>query len=87
MDWQGVRTQIKIQFQDILALTVVIPFLTFTVLVLIGNRDLEVIRIYVPLISIILGGYFGQGAIKAWRTNGNYDAGEITVHKDNSPTI
>jgi len=75
MGWQGFRTQVKIQFQDILALTVVIPFLVFTVLVLFGERDLEIIRIYVPLISIILGGYFGQGAIKAWRDT------------DNKPTI
>lgn len=66
-DWYGFRYRIKIQFQDVLALTIILPFLTFTALVFFGQKDAEILRIYVPLISIILGGYFGQGAIKAWR--------------------
>lgn len=67
MDWTGFRYRIKIEFQDILALTFTIPFLIFTILVLFGERDTEVLRIYVPLVSIILGGYFGQGAIREWK--------------------
>ena len=63
-----IKVNIKIRFQEILALTVVIPFLAFTILVLLGERPLTVIQIYVPLISIILGGYFGQGAIREWRS-------------------
>ncbi len=60
-------TRIKIRFQEVLALVIVIPFLIFTILVLFGEKDMEILRIYVPLISIILGGYFGQGAIREWR--------------------
>lgn len=66
-EWYGFRYRIKIQFQDALALTIILPFLAFTALVFWGQKDAEILRIYVPLISIILGGYFGQGAIKAWR--------------------
>ena len=75
MGWQGLRYKIKVEFQDVLALTLLVPFLIFTALALFGVTDLEIVRIYVPLISIILGGYFGQGAIKAWRDT------------DNQPTI
>ncbi len=74
MGWTGLRYRIKIEFQDILALIVVIPFLSFTIMVLFGERDTEVLRIYVPLVSIILGGYFGQGAIREWKNGGKTDA-------------
>ena len=66
---QKLKVSIKIRFQEILALTVIVPFLIFTTHVLLGERDLTVIQIYVPLISIILGGYFGQGAIREWRSH------------------
>ena len=64
-----IRVNVQIRFQEILALTVVIPFLVFTVLVLIGERPYTVIQMYVPLIGIILSGYFGQGAIREWRSH------------------
>jgi len=63
------KVNIKIRFQEILAMTVIIPFLIFTIMVLTGERDYHIIQIYVPLISIILGGYFGQGAIREWRSH------------------
>ena len=63
------KVSIQIRFQEILALTVIIPFLIFTTHVLFGERDYQIIQIYVPLISIILGGYFGQGAIREWRSH------------------
>ena len=61
------KYNVKVRFQEILAMTVIIPFLAFTVLVMFGEKDVEILRIYIPLISIILGGYFGQGAIREWR--------------------
>ncbi len=61
------KYRVKIRFQEMLALIVVIPFLIFTILVLFGEKDMEILRVYVPLISIILGGYFGQGAIREWK--------------------
>ncbi len=59
-------------------MTIIIPFLYFTVQVLFVGRELEVLRLYVPLLSIILGGYFGQGAIREWhRSEYEYKSGEM----------
>ena len=66
-DWYGIRSKVKIQFQDVLALLIVIPFLIFTALVATRGVDIEILRIFVPLVSIILGGYYGQGAIQQWQ--------------------
>lgn len=66
--WYGIRSKIKVQFQDVLALLIVVPFLIFTALVATRGVDIEILRIFVPLVSIILGGYFGQGAIQQWQT-------------------
>jgi len=65
--WTGLRYKIKVEFQDVLALMIVVPFLVFTILVMLGEHSTEILRIYVPLISIVLGGYFGQGAIREWQ--------------------
>jgi len=73
VSWKGVRWRIKIEFQDILAILFVACFFYVAINSYLGYRDTEyeLLRILVPLITIILGGYFGQGVIKRWRsTNG-----------------
>ena len=67
MGWTGYRTQVKIRFQEILAVAVIAPFLYFTAMAIFKQGDLEVLRIYAPLVLTILGGYFGQGAIREYR--------------------
>ena len=89
---RGFHYHIKIEFQDVLAMSIIVPFLYFTVEVLFWGRDLEVLRLYVPLLSIILGGYFGQGAIREWhRSEYEYKSGEM-IFRDvgrngNKPSI
>ena len=89
---KGFSWHIRIEFQDILAMSIIMPFLYFTVEVLFVGRDLEVLRLYVPLLSIILGGYFGQGAIREWhRSEYEYKSGEM-IFRDvgrngNKPSI
>jgi len=80
----GFRYRIKIQFQDVLALMVVMPFLGLTVLAFLGEKDTEILRIYSPLILTILGGYFGQGAIRQW---GESRPHEITPSKPTEKQI
>ena len=89
---RGFSYHIKIEFQDVLAMSIIAPFLYFTVEVLFWGRELEVLRLYVPLISIILGGYFGQGAIREWhRSEYEYKSGEMIFrdvgHNGNKPSI
>ena len=84
MGCSGFRYRIKIRFQEILALVLVIPFLLFTILVILGRGDIELIKIYVPLIMTILGGYFGQGAIELWKKG---DINEIIEDKSNNSPI
>jgi len=79
MGWKGIRYRVKIRFQEILALVLVIPFLVFTVLLIFGRGDMELLRLYSPLIMTILGGYFGQGAIALWRKG---EIEEIVEEKD-----
>lgn len=66
-NWTGFRTRIKIEFQDVLALCFVVPFLSLTVMVVVGVAEMEILRIYVTLISIILGGYFAQGTVREYQ--------------------
>lgn len=80
------KIAIQIRFQEILALTVVIPFLVFTTHVLMGERDYSIIQIYVPLISIILGGYFGQGAIREWRGQNGRHEQPVVEYTPDDPT-
>ena len=82
MPWTGVKHQIKIQFQDVLALSIIVPFLIFTALVLFTNKEIEILRIYQPIIITILAGYFGQGAVKEFR-----GGSEIDEHYRKKPYI
>ena len=79
------KVNIQIRFQEILALTVVIPFLIFTTHVLLGERDYHIIQIYIPLISIILGGYFGQGAIREWKGHKEQTEQPIVEYQPEDP--
>lgn len=79
------KVRIQIRFQEILALTVIIPFLIFTTHVLFGERDYQIIQIYVPLISIILGGYFGQGAIREWRSHQEQIEAPVMEYRPDGP--
>jgi len=79
------KVRIQIRFQEILALTVIIPFLVFTTHVLFGERDYQIIQIYVPLISIILGGYFGQGAIREWKGHKEQTEQPIVEYRPDDP--
>ena len=83
MDWTGFRYRIKIEFQDVLAIIFVGFFFFVTMSSYLGWRDPEyrLVQILVPLITIILGGYFGQGAISRWRNGGVQD------DKEQRPTI
>jgi len=75
MGWKGIRYRIKVEFQDILAIVFVLFFFYVAVASYLGWRDPEyhLVQILVPLITIILGGYFGQGAISRWREGGMKD--------------
>ena len=79
------KVRIQIRFQEILALTVIVPFLIFTTHVLFGERDYQIIQIYVPLISIILGGYFGQGAIREWKGHKEQTEQPIVEYRPDDP--
>ncbi len=79
---KGFSWHIRIEFQDILAMGIVLPFLYFTTQVLFLGHDLEVLRLYVPLMSIILGGYFGQGVVREWhRSEYEYKSGEMVFRE------
>jgi len=79
LGWLGTRVKIKIRFQEILALIIIIPFLGFTGITVYGKiyglpYDLmPLLQSYLPIVSIILGGYFGQGAIREWKHKQVYE--------------
>jgi len=70
------RYKIKIEFQDILALIIIIPFLIFSIKSAFGNGDLEILRIYIPLVTTVLAGYFGQGAVREWKRDDSNESEE-----------
>lgn len=80
MGWKGFRYKIKIEFQDVLAILFTLFFFYVTISSYLGVRDPnhELVNTLSPLISIILGGYFGQGMVSRWRKGGvvNEDQGE-----------
>ena len=56
----------EFSFKDFLAAMFVAAFLYFSWRALCSETALDLVRALVPLIGIILGGYFGQEAITVW---------------------
>ncbi len=75
MGWKGFRYKIKVEFQDVLAILFTVFFFYITISSYLGVRDpeYELVNILLPLITIILGGYFGQGMVSRWRKGGVVD--------------
>ncbi|SHK96642.1 N-acetylmuramoyl-L-alanine amidase [Desulforamulus aeronauticus] len=54
-------------FKDLLAIVFSGSFLYYAYCALTSDKALDLVDTMVPLIGIILGGYFGQEAIQAWK--------------------
>ncbi len=65
--WRGVRSRIMVEFSDVLAVVLVAAFLWLTWAVVTGQADVEVLRVYIPVMSIVVAGYFGEAAIREWQ--------------------
>ena len=82
MGWQGFRTRVKIEFKDILAVKFTVPFVGFSIYALISTGDYELVSIWSPIIITILGGYFGQGMVREWKTPYSKDSNMPKGDKD-----
>lgn len=70
------RYRIKIEFKDILAVMFVTFFFYVTISSFLGNGEYELVKTLVQPVSIILGGYFGQGMVRSWRNKETEDYGK-----------
>lgn len=61
----------EFSFKDLLAATTVGFFIFFSVRALSDEQALELVRIWVTLIAIVLGGYFGQEIASTWQEGRN----------------
>lgn len=62
-----------ISFKDVLALVFSVPFLV-TILLFMWKHDasdLDLIKTLIPVIIVVLGGYFGQEVASSYFTRGN----------------
>jgi len=76
----------EFSFKDVLAIAFSGYFLFCANRAAAGNLSaMEVVKIMIPLVSIILAGYFGQEALEAWKQR-KYDLG-INEQVEQTPHI
>ncbi len=65
--WRGVRSRIMIEFADILAVILIGAFLWVAWEVISGRADIELLRIFSPIVITVVGGYFVEQGIREFR--------------------